>query len=217
MQRAQLRVGRAAPDARVDEVAPVALDREAARVAGEPFGGLAAERPGALDERRLRRRSDARSASSRCAAHHRARRRRCWASVTSASAADCCHSRTLPVCLSAARCCLAMSQIACSKIGALLERQPAAQTQLAPPTRPRHAQRPPRIQRLVVGDHRRRERPRGQPDRARRLADRDPRQLGITLRRRELRSRRDLIERQRARAHRMVERRQAPQARRSSA
>ncbi len=93
--------------------------------------------------------------------------------------------------------------------GALLERQPAAQTQLAPSARPRHAQRAPRIQRLVVGDHRRRERARDQPDRARRLADRDPRQLGITLGRRELRSRRDLIERQRARAQRMVERRQA--------
>ena len=92
---------------------------------------------------------------------------------------------------------------------ALLERQPAAQTQLAPPTRPRHAQRAPRIQRLVVGDHGRRERARDQPDRARRLADRDPGELGIALRRRELRSRRDLIERQRARAQRVVERRQA--------
>ena len=53
MQRAQLRVRRTAPDARVHEIAPARFDREATRVAGEPFGGLAAERPGALDKRRL--------------------------------------------------------------------------------------------------------------------------------------------------------------------
>ncbi len=35
-------------------------------------------------------------------------------SVTSASAADCCHSSTMPASLSDARCALAMSQIACS-------------------------------------------------------------------------------------------------------
>ena len=103
-----------------------------------------------------------------------------------------------------------MSQIACSKTAPCSSGSRPLRRELAPPTRPRHAQRPPRIQRLVVGDHRRRERARRQPDRARRLADRDTRELGIALGRRELRSGCDLVERQRARAQRMVERRQTP-------
>ena len=144
-------------------------------------------------------------------AHHRARRRRLLGECDERVG-----GRLLP--LGVAACLLVGGALLLGDVPdrlledrALLERQPAAEHELAPPARPRHAQRPPRIQRLVVGDHGRRERARDQPDRARRLADRDARQLGITLRRRELRSRRDLIERQHPRAQRVVERRQAPQ------
>ena len=194
----------------MDEIAVCPFDREAARITGEPFGGLAAEWPGALDERRL------------VVAQMHDQRRRAAPDTTTVAAAALgeCDERVggglLPV--GDAACLLVGGALLLGDVpdrlledGALLERQPAAQTQLASSARPRHAQSPSRIQRLVVGDHGRRERPRDQPDRARRLADRDPRQLGIALGRRELRGRRDLIERQRARTQRMVERRQAPQ------
>jgi hypothetical protein len=50
VQRAQLRIRRAAPDTRVHEIASTQRDREAARVAGEPLGSLDADRPAAFDE-----------------------------------------------------------------------------------------------------------------------------------------------------------------------
>ena len=49
VERALLGVGGAASDARVHEVAAAGLDGEAACVAGEPLGGLRAERPCAFE------------------------------------------------------------------------------------------------------------------------------------------------------------------------
>ena len=118
--------------------------------------------------------------------------------------------------MSRARCCLGDVPDRLLEHRALLERQPAAEGELAPPTRPRHAQRASLVERLVVLDRRRDDRARHPRDLARRLADRDTRELGIGRRRRELGRGRDLIERQRARAQRVVERRQAAAARRSS-
>ena len=174
------------------------LDREAPRVAGEPLGGLGADRPGAFEHRR------------RVVAEvHDQRRRATPHTALAAAVLGECHERVrgrlLP--LDDATGLLVDRALLLRDVpdrlledGALLERQPAAQTQLAPPTRPTHTQRPP-LHRAP-----RRPRPRAarayarRPDHARRLADRDTRELGITLRRRELRSSRDLIERQRARA-----------------
>ena len=73
------------------------------------------------------------------------------------------------------------------------------------------------IQRLVVGHHRRGERARGLRDLTRRLADRKTRQLGVAGRGRELGRGCDLIERQRTRTQRVVERGQARAARYSCA
>ena len=56
VQRALLGVGSAAADARVHEVATLPLDGEASCIAGEPLGGLGADRAGAFEQRRLRRR-----------------------------------------------------------------------------------------------------------------------------------------------------------------
>ena len=133
------------------------------------------------------------------------------ASVTSASAVYCCHSRTAPACLSSGALGLGDVPDRLLEGGALLERQAPAEHQLAPPARPGHAQRATLVQRLVVLHRRRGERARGKPDRAGRLAERDARQLGIALRRRELRRGCDLIERQRASAERVVERGQLAQ------
>ena len=131
--------------------------------------------------------------------------------MTSASAADCCQSRTAAGLLVGGALRLGDVPDRLLEGGALLERQPAAERELAPPARPGHAQRAPRVERLVVLDHRRDERARDERDRARRLADRDARELGIGLGRRELGGGRDLVERQRARAERVVERGQAAQ------
>ena len=51
VQCALLGVGRAASDARVHEVTPARLDREAACVAAQALGGFGADRPGAFDAR----------------------------------------------------------------------------------------------------------------------------------------------------------------------
>ena len=186
------------------------LDREAPCVAGEPFGGLGADRPGAFEQRR------------RVVAEVHDQRRRAAPDRAAAAVLGECHERVggrlLPVQDRAGL--LVSRPLLLGDVpdrlfedGALFERQPAAQTQLAPPTRPTHAQRASLVERLVVLDLLRRERPRGERDHARRFSDRDTRKLAITLRRRELRSSRDLIERQRARAQRVVERRQAAKRR----
>ena len=49
VERAHLRVGRAASDARMDEIAADELDREPARVAAQPLGGLGADRSCAFE------------------------------------------------------------------------------------------------------------------------------------------------------------------------
>ena len=95
--------------------------------------------------------------------------------------------------------------------GAVLERQLSAEDELASSVPPGHTQRPARIQRLVVGDRRRHDRARRKRNPARRLADRDARDLGIARGRRERRRGRDLIERQVAVAEGLVERRQLAQ------
>ena len=97
---------------------------------------------------------------------------------------------------------------------ALLERQAPAERELAPPARPGHAQRATLIQRLIVHQRGRGERARGKRDRAGRLADRHTRQLRIALRGGELGGGCDLVERERAGAHGVVECRQARAAQR---
>ena len=210
MQRALLRVGGAAPDARVHEVAAVGLDGEAARVAGEPLGGLDADRACAFEQRR------------RVVADVHDQRGRAAPDAASRGAApgerdECVGGRLLPLERDAGR--LVGGALVRGDAPdrllerrALLERQPAAERELALATRPRHAQRATLIERLIVGHHRRRERAGGERDRARRLADRDARQLGVARGGRELGRGCDLIERQRARAQRVVERRQSRSA-----
>ena len=118
---------------------------------------------------------------------------------------DCCQSSTTPFFLSAARCRLAMSQIACLERDALLEWQAAADDELAVAVRPGHAELAPAVELLVVGDLRRVEPACHARDLTRRLADRHARQLGVGLGRREQRGSSGLVERQLARAHGPVE------------
>ena len=136
------------------------------------------------------------------------------ASLTSASAVYCCHSSTRAGLLVERALGLGDAPDGLLEGCALLERQAAAEHEFAPPARPGHAQRAPLVQLLVVRDRGRGERARRQRDRAGRLADRHTRQLRIALRRRELGGGRDLVERQRPGAQRVVERRQARVARR---
>ena len=105
----------------------------------------------------------------------------CRASVTSASAVDCCHSRTVPLLFVGGALGLGEAADRLLERGAVLERQLSTEDELAPPIRPRHTQRATRIQLLVVGDLRRHDRTRRQRDLTRRLADRDARDLGIAL------------------------------------
>ena len=135
----------------------------------------------------------------------------CWASVTSASAVDCCHSSTVPSFLSIARCSVGDVPDGLLERGALLERQPAAEHELALAARPGHAQRAPLVELLVVLDLRRHDRARRECDLTGRLADRDARELGVARGGRELGGGCDLVERQRAGAQGVVERRQAAQ------
>ena len=96
---------------------------------------------------------------------------------------------------------------------ALLQRQTAVEAELASPTRPAHAQRAALVELLVIGDRGRSHRAGGQGDGAGRLADCDARELRVGLGRRVLGGGRNLIERQRTRAQRLVERGQAAQRR----
>ena len=101
--------------------------------------------------------------------------------------------------------------MACSNAAPCSSGSCPLKTSSRPPSRPGHTQRPPRIQRLVVGDLRRHDRTRRKRDLTGRFADRDARDLGIALGRRERRRGRDLIERQVAVAEGLVERRQLTQ------
>ena len=209
VERAELRVRRAACDAGVDEVAPVGLDREAAGVAGEPLGGLGADRTGALDEGRLvggdvhdQRRAAARwpgGGTSLCERDERV------------------GGRLLPARARCRRACrpLAASGDVADRLledDTVLEREPATDRELTVPVRPDQAQLAAAVERLVVGRLRRCERPRHAPDLAGRLPDRGARERAIRLGRRELRRRSDLVERQRAGLERVVELGQLAQA-----
>ncbi len=94
---------------------------------------------------------------------------------------------------------------------ALLERQAAAECQLAPCPRPGHAQRAPLIQLGIISHAGRGERTRRQRDQTRRPAHGETRQLPIALGRRILGGGCDLVECQHARAERLLECRQAAQ------
>ena len=104
----------------------------------------------------------------------------------------------MPACLSSGALGLGDAPDGLLEDDALLERQAPAEAELAPPTRPGHAQRAPLIERLVIRHRGRGERARGQRDRAGRLADRDAREFGVGLGGRALGGGCDLIERQRA-------------------
>ena len=209
-KRALLGVGRAAPDARVHEIATAGLDGEAARVAGEPRGRLEADRAGAFEQRR------------RILAEVHDERRRTAPHTPAGSAAlgerhERVSSGLLPVQHDAGLLVdralfLGDAPDGLLERGALLERQSSADRELALPARPGHAQRTPLVQRLVVVDLRRSERARSERDIAGCLADGDACELGISARRRELRSSGNLIERQRTATESLVERRQAPQS-----
>jgi hypothetical protein len=95
--------------------------------------------------------------------------------------------------------------------GALFEWQAAAEAELASSMRPGHAERASRVQLLVVRDRWWDDRTRRQRDLAGRLAAREARQLGIAGGGCELGGGGDLVERQRTRAQRVVERGQAAQ------
>ena len=130
----------------------------------------------------------------------------CWrASVTSASEVVCCHSSTVPACLSSARWCLAMLLMACSKAVPCSSGKLSTEAELAPSPRPRHTQRAAPVELLVVLDFRRDDRARRQRDRAGRLADRDASQLGIAGGGGEFGGGGDLIEGQGTRAEGVVE------------
>ena len=208
VQRALLRVGGAATDARVHEVATLPLDDEASRIAGEPLGGLDADRAGAFELRRrvVAHMDDQRGGTAPPAARP----------VPVGEGDERVGGRLLPLEHDAGR--LVGGALLVGDApdrllegGALLERQPPADGKLALATRPRHAERAALIQRLVVGHQRRRKCARGQRDLTRRLADRKTGQLGIARRRRELGRSSDLIERQRARTQRVVKRGQLAQ------
>ena len=94
---------------------------------------------------------------------------------------------------------------------ALLERQPPAEAELAPPARPGHAQRAPLVERLVILQRGRGDRARRQRDLAGCLADRDTREFGVGVGGGVLGGGCDLIEAQRAAAERLIECRQAAQ------
>ena len=113
------------------------------------------------------------------------------ASVTSASAVYCCHSSTgVPLFLSAARSGLAMFQIACSNATPCSSgSEPLKRSSRLSPA-PGHAQRAPPVELAVVRDLRRHEHERSTRDLAGCFADRDARELGVGLGRRDARRRR---------------------------
>ncbi len=209
-QCALLRIGGAAPDARVHEVAPLRLDREPACVAREPLGGFRADRPRALEQRRrvLAEVHDQRRRAAPHTAFH--------AAALPGEGDQRLSGRLLPLehrprLLIDRALSLGDAPDRLFEHGALLERQRAAERELAPATRPRHPQRASLVERLVVVDDRRNHRPRRECDLTRRLANRDAHQLGVRRGVRVGDGGYDLVERQRAGAHGMVERRQAAQ------
>ena len=210
VERAMLGIGGTASDARVHEIIPCRLDREPAGVARESLGGLAADRAGAFEHRRLV-----------LAEMHDQRRRTAPHTVSAAAGllGECeerIRSGLLPledravllVCGALELGELADGLLEC---GAALERQLPAEGELAAAIRPRHPQSPAPIQLLVIGDPRRHDPARLARDLAGRLPDRDACDRGVALRRRDRRSRGDLIERQLSLAECLLEDRQRAQ------
>ncbi len=135
----------------------------------------------------------------------------CRASVTSASAVYCCHSRTAAGLF--VECALGLGDVPDGLLEgcALLQWQAPAEHQFASPACPGHAQRATLIQRLIVRQRGRGERARRNRYGTGRFAERDARQLRIALRSRELGGGGHLIEVQRAGAEGVIERRQVAQ------
>ena len=180
------------------------LDGEAAGVAGEPLGGLGADRACALEHRRRvvaevhdQRGGAALHAVGAVAAVPGEGDERVGGGLLPVE------DRCRRACRSRAgswRCCGWLARRRC-----LLERQAPAERELAAAVRPRHAERAPLVELLVVGHLGRDDRARRERDRAGRLADSDACDLGIALGRRERGGGCDLVERERACAQRVVE------------
>ena len=176
---------------------------EAAGVAGEPFGCLGAERPGAFEERRcvVAEVHDQGGGGALDAAVGAAVRGERDERVGGG---------LLPVearagVLVGGALGFGGAPDGLLEGGALFEWQAAAERELAPAACPGHAERAPLVEHLVVLDLGRGERAGGERDRAGRLPDREACHFSVRAGRRELGGGCDLVERERAGAERVVE------------
>ena len=190
---------------------PLRLDGEVACVAGEPLGGFGADRPGAFQQRG-RVVAEVHDQGGGTAPNSALAR----AAGVAGEGDEGVGGRLLP--LQHRACLLVGGALGFGDVPdglfegrALLQRQAAADGEFSPAACPGHAQGAPLVERVVVLELGRGERARCHCDLAGRLADRHTRQLGIAGGCGELGGCRDLVERQRARAERLVECRQATQ------
>ena len=194
----------------MDEVASAWLDLKAAGVADEALGGLGADRPGAFQHGR-RVGAEVHDEGGGTAPH---------AAIRIAGLASEHDERIggglLPLEDGAGL--LVVGALGLGDVpdgllerGALLEWQASVEDELAAATGPGHAERAALVQRGVVLDDGRGERACGERDRAGRFADGDAGELSVTGRGGELGGSRDLVERELAAAHGLIERRQITQ------